>query len=158
MDVDAPGFVTALEDLVDREIWKTPCRLEIKPSFRIEDDVTAAQLYRIAREAVINANKHARAREILVKLERLPQGMVLRVVDDGVGFPKESKLREGLGFHIMNYRAKLLGGRLEIESTKKGGTRVSCYLPNGAGQTHKKRSAVPGRFHGKIAKALAMIL
>src|SRR6266478_4803022 len=72
LDVDAAGFVTALEDLVDREIWRIPSRLEAKSSFRIDDDAVAAQLYRIAREAVINANKHAEAREIVIKLERSP--------------------------------------------------------------------------------------
>src|SRR6266496_3667016 len=75
-DVDATGLIDALRDLVDREIWRTPCRLEVTPSFHIEDDVAAAQIYRIARKAVINANKHAEAREIVVKLERLPRGMV----------------------------------------------------------------------------------
>src|SRR5436309_15476517 len=94
-DVDAAGLVNALQDLVDREIWKVPCRLEVKPSFHIEDDIAAAQLYRIAREAVINANKHAQAREIVVKLERSPQGLVLRVTDDGVGFPDEHKMKTG---------------------------------------------------------------
>src|SRR5437660_8495742 len=69
MDVDAAGLVIALQDLVDREIWRTPCRLQVRPSFRIDDDTAAAHLYRIAREAVINANKHAQAREIVVKLE-----------------------------------------------------------------------------------------
>ena len=42
------------------------------------------------------------------------------------------KLKQGLGFHIMNYRARLMGGRLKIDSPKGGGTRVSCYLPNHA--------------------------
>ena len=129
LDVDAAGLVNALQDLVDREIWRTPCRLEVKPSFRIEDDAAAAHLYRIAREAVINANKHAQAREILVKLERSRREMVLHVIDDGVGLSDERKLKQGLGLHIMNYRAQLAGGRLEIDSPKNRGTRVSCYLP-----------------------------
>src|SRR5207244_8855830 len=34
-DVDAASLVTALQDLVDREIWKIPCRLEVKPSFHV---------------------------------------------------------------------------------------------------------------------------
>jgi len=73
-------------------------RLEVKPSFHIEDDALAAQLYRIAREAVINANKHAQAREIVITLERSRQGMVMRVRDDGVGFPASaSARRRGLG-------------------------------------------------------------
>src|SRR5882762_1800924 len=85
IDVDSAGFITALEDLVDREIWRIPCRLEVKPSFHIEDDVAAGELYRIAREAVINANKHSQAREIVIKLERVGKEVVLRVVDNGIG-------------------------------------------------------------------------
>ena len=139
-DVDAAGLIIALQDLVDREIWRTPCRLHVRPSFRIEDNGTAAQLYRIAREAVINANKHAQARQIVVRLERNPKGMVMRVIDDGVGFPRNPTLKPGLGFHIMNYRAQLIGGRLKIERPKKGGTCVSCYLPDGASKrvSHKR--------------------
>lgn len=129
LDVDAAGLVNALQDLVDREIWRTPCRLEVKPSFRIEDDAAAGHLYRIAREAIINANKHAQAREIIVKLQRSRREMVLHVIDDGVGLSDERKLKQGLGLHIMNYRAQLVGGRLEIASPKNRGTRVSCYLP-----------------------------
>jgi PAS domain S-box-containing protein len=137
MDVDAAGLVTALQDLVDREIWRTPCRLQVRPSFRIDDDTAAAHLYRIAREAVINANKHAQAREIIVKLENSRQGMALHVIDNGVGCSNESKMKQGLGFHIMNYRAQLMGGRLKIDSPKGGGTCVSCYLPNHAPVSRK---------------------
>src|SRR5947208_7023083 len=155
LDVDAVGFVTALEDLVDREIWRIPCRLEIKPSFHINDDAVAAQLYRIAREAVINANKHAAAREIVIKLERSSRGMVLRVTDDGVGIPSEPKLKQGLGSHIMRYRAGVIGGRLEVESPKRGGTRVCCYLPDKALQSHKRENAGPGLCSAKIKKVLA---
>jgi PAS domain S-box-containing protein len=157
-DVDATGLIDALRDLVDREIWRTPCRLEVTPSFHIEDDVAAAQIYRIAREAVINANKHAEAREIVVKLERSRPGLILRIVDDGVGIPAEPKLKHGLGCHIMRYRAQLIGGRLEIDSSEQGGTCVSCYLPNSAGQSRKKESARSRRFPSKIAKALVALV
>ena len=156
-DVDAAKLADALQDLVDREIWRVPCRLEVKPSFHIEDDAAAAQLYRIAREAVINANKHAQAREIVIRLERLPRGMVLRVTDDGIGFSNGAGLKHGLGFHIMNYRAQLMGGHLDIESPKRGGTRVSCYLSNKAIQSRKKENARSG-LPGKIAKALAALI
>src|SRR6267378_3869816 len=100
VDIDSAGFITALEDLVDREIWTIPCRLEVRSSFHIGDDRAAAHLFRIAREAVINANKHAQAREIVIKLERVEKEMVLRVTDDGVGVSKERALKRGLGFHI----------------------------------------------------------
>src|SRR5437773_8409491 len=93
LDVDAAAFVTALEDLVDREIWKIPSRLEVKPSFHIDDDAAAAQLYRMAREAVSNANKHAEPRAIGIKLQRSPRGMVWRVIDDGDGVSNQQTLR-----------------------------------------------------------------
>ena len=129
VDVDSSGLVPALEDLVDREIWKTPCRFEIAPRFHIENDTAAAQLYRIAREAVINANKHAQAREIVVKLSRSHTEIVLSVVDNGVGIPKSVEPSKGMGFHIMNQRANSVGGRLEVESNKESGTRITCYCP-----------------------------
>jgi PAS domain S-box-containing protein len=141
VDVDAAGLVVALQDLAGREIWQAPCRLEVKPSFEINDDAAAAHLYRIAREAVINANKHARARQIVVRLERVRKEMVLRVIDDGIGLSKERKAQQGLGFHIMNYRAQLMGGRLEIDSPQTGGTHVSCYLPAPARRGRASRSS-----------------
>jgi signal transduction histidine kinase len=141
VDVDAAALFVALQDLVDREIWRTPCRLELKPSFQINDDATAAHLYRIAREAVINANKHAQARQIVVRLERSRKEMVLRVIDDGIGFPKDLNPQQGLGYHIMKYRAQLMGGRLEIDSPQTGGARVSCYLPTHAPTSGKASNA-----------------
>ena len=157
-DVDAVGLVDALRDLVDREIWRIPCRLEVKPSFHIEDDAAAAQLYRIAREAVINANKHARAREIVVALDAWRKGIVLRVTDDGVGFQSEPNSARGLGLPIMNYRARSVGARLEIESQKKGGTRVACYLPDRPLESRQKENARPKRSAAKITKALAALI
>src|ERR1700682_4382137 len=99
VDVDSSDLVPALEDLVDREIWKTPCRLEIAPGFHIENDAAAAHLYRIAREAVINANKHAQAREIVVNLDRSRKGITLSISDDGVGIPAGMNPSAGMGFH-----------------------------------------------------------
>jgi signal transduction histidine kinase len=158
VDIDAAGFLTALQDLVDREIWKTPCRLEIKSPVQIDDDAIASSLYGIAREAVINANKHAQAREIVVALARSRKEIVLSVTDNGVGLPSTPNGAHGLGFHIMKYRASAMGGRLEIDSPKRGGTRVTCYLPNSTVKSHKKDNARPTPLPAKIAKALAALI
>lgn len=158
IDVDAAGLVEALRDLVDREIWRIPCRLEFKPSFHIENDIAAGELYRIAREAVINANKHSQAREIVIRLERAGNEMVLRVTDDGIGVPSEPTTKRGLGAHIMGYRARLIGARLEIDSPKGRGTRVSCYLPINAVQSKQRKNARTRSFPAKITKALAALI
>jgi signal transduction histidine kinase len=152
IDVDAAGLTAALKDLVDREIWKTPCRLEVRPSFHVENDAAAAQLYRIAREAVINANKHAQARQIVVELDRSGKEIVLRVIDDGIGFPDKPKLKRGLGSHIMDYRARLIGARLEIDSPTQGGTRVACYLPDVPLRSRTKENGSEGNSRRKPLK------
>lgn len=158
-DVDAASLVEALEDLVDRQMWKTPCRLEVTPSFYLDDDRVAEHLYRIAREAVINANKHAQARQIVVKLERSPRRqMVLTVTDDGVGVPKGRNGARGLGFHIMNYRAQLMGGQLKVESPEKGGTRVACYLPDGVVKSTNRKKRRPEPLSAKLRKALNILI
>jgi len=158
IDVDAVGLIGALRDLVDREFWKTPCRLEVKPSFRIENDAAAAQLYLLAREAVINANKHAQAREIVIALGSWRKEIVLSVTDDGVGFQREGKSTSGLGLPIMKYRARTIGGRLEIESSKKGGTRVACYLSRQDTSITQERKCPPARLPAKSIKALATLI
>ncbi|HEX3619724.1 MAG TPA: PAS domain S-box protein [Candidatus Udaeobacter sp.] len=158
IDVDAAGLVDALRDLVDREIWRIPCQLEFKPSFHIDNDIAAGELYRIAREAVINANKHSQARKIVIRLEGVENEMVLRVIDDGTGFPSEPKTKRGLGAHIMGYRARLIGARLEIDTPKRGGTCVSCYLPNNALQSQERKNARMRSFTVKITKALAALI
>ena len=158
IDVDAAGLVAALRDLVDREIWRIPCRLEFKPSFQIENDIAAGELYRIAREAVINANKHSQAREIVIRLERVENEMVLRVIDDGIGLSSEPETKRGLGAHIMGYRARLIGARLEIDSPKGRGTRVSCYLPINAVQSKQRKNAQIRSFPAKITKALTAVI
>jgi len=148
IDIDSAGLIGALQDLVDREIWQTPCRLEINRAFHIDDDAAASHLYRIAREAVINANKHAQAREIVVELGRSQKGIFLSVTDNGFGFQTKQDKPQGLGFHIMKYRARSIGGRLEMESRKQGGTRVACYLPD---KKSPRKKSGPGRDRTKGA-------
>jgi PAS domain S-box-containing protein len=128
-DIGAAEFVPALRNMVERKIWKTPCRLEIKTELNIEDDKVASQLYRILREALINANKHARATQIVLEVRRVKNELVFSVTDNGVGLSRKPKAGQGLGFHIMQYRAQSVGARLEFESPKRGGSRVACYLP-----------------------------
>ncbi len=128
--IDAAGFEDALRDLAERKIWKTPCRFRCEHELNIEDDRVAYEIFRILREAVINANKHARAREIILEATRRRREFVFSVTDDGVGLNGHAKNhRPGLGFHIMQYRAQSIEARLELESPRRGGTRVALHLP-----------------------------
>src|SRR6266478_9343024 len=125
--MDSTGLHTALHSLLNRQS-KLPYRLDMDEEISIPDPTVALHLYRIAREAVINANKHARAREIIVRMRRSGKGIELSVIDDGVGIPPDSPAGSGMGFHIMEYRARSIGARLEIKQVKPHGTRLSCYV------------------------------
>ncbi len=83
-EIDAAGLVQALQDLVQRKIWKTRCRLERNCQVNIEDDKVASELYRILREAILNANKHARASDIVLEIRRSKNNLVFSVSDNGV--------------------------------------------------------------------------
>ncbi len=128
-EVDAAKLLPAIRDLVSREIWKTPCRLEMKTKLDLHDDAVASHLYRLLREAVINAHKHAQAKQIVVGISRSNGEIVFSVTDDGVGIPTGKNNPDGLGFHIMNYRARAIGARLEVKRRQRRGTRVALYLP-----------------------------
>jgi two-component system NarL family sensor kinase len=82
------------------------------------------------REAIVNANKHSRATEIVLEARRRKRELVFSVTDNGVGLDGFGrKHRGGLGFHIMQYRAQSIGARLALESLRRRGTRLSLHLP-----------------------------
>jgi two-component system CheB/CheR fusion protein len=93
----------------------------------LPDETIALNIYRIAQEALTNAIKHADAKTILVKLKKSRGTLQLMVEDDGKGFQK-TKRSKGLGLHIMDYRASVLGGTFGLE-TRPNGTRVVCTIP-----------------------------
>jgi PAS domain S-box-containing protein len=128
VEMEPPGLVTALAAMVKQRHWPVPCRLEADEEISVQDSTVASHLYRIAREAVINASKYARAREIIVRMKHSAKGIELSVIDDGVGLPANYPAGSGMGFHIMQYRARSIGGRLEIKPIKPHGTRVTCYV------------------------------
>jgi signal transduction histidine kinase len=87
-------------------------------------------LLAIAREALVNVVKHARASRIGVSLDETWGGFQLCVDDDGVGF-EESVVRsvEHLGLASIRARCESLGGELRIESRPGRGTRVQIWVP-----------------------------
>jgi signal transduction histidine kinase len=85
--------------------------------------------YRIVEEALTNVVRHAAARtcRLSVWLEDERHLLHLRIVDDGHGFPANS--RAGVGLLSMRERAEELGGHCCIASPPAGGTMVTVELP-----------------------------
>ena len=88
----------------------------------------AAQLYRVAQEAMRNAIEHGAAREVLIQLTFGDQDLMLTVQDDGKGFDANINGR-GMGLRIMRYRAQCIGGSCEVHAGPGQGTIVHCRVP-----------------------------
>ena len=92
---------------------------------------TRTILYRIVQEALMNARKHAEARNVTVTLAERDGGFQVRVVDDGVGFVSDNvDASPGhLGVRAMRERALLAGGWLRIDAAPGKGTSVEVWVP-----------------------------
>jgi signal transduction histidine kinase len=133
VQLNEAGLPAALQELTatTSRLQGMVCTFE----FAGEDGFThpgkATHLYRIAQEAINNATKHGKARNVEVKLSANSSAMNLSIADDGTGFKVEAQETDGVGISIMRYRATVVGGEFQIESGPKGGTIVSCMVPAG---------------------------
>jgi PAS domain S-box-containing protein len=100
--------------------------LEAEPEMSWE---SKQALYRIAQEALHNAGRHARAKRVGISLGQDDSQIQLEVWDDGVGFDPRDAPPGHFGLNTMRERANELGGRLEIESRPRAGTRVRAIIP-----------------------------
>jgi two-component system nitrate/nitrite sensor histidine kinase NarX len=85
------------------------------------------QVLRVAREAVLNALRHARANSIAVRFRVDAGEALVTVEDDGVGFDPGAPLTDGrdhFGMSIMRARAARLGGRVVIDAAPGRGARI----------------------------------
>ncbi|MCK4977444.1 MAG: GAF domain-containing sensor histidine kinase, partial [Anaerolineales bacterium] len=92
----------------------------------------AEQVIRVAKEALLNAQNHAKASHIQVCFDQAGASFVLSVTDDGQGFEPESQASDGrghFGLQIMHARATRLAGMLVLQSAAGEGTRVTLRWP-----------------------------
>ena len=89
----------------------------------------AGGLYRVAQQAVVNATRHARARQITLRVTRSENEIHLRVEDDGTGFEPTDVPGDRFGLVGMRERARLLGGSLTVESAPDAGTAIEVRVP-----------------------------
>ncbi|MDR3401343.1 MAG: sensor histidine kinase [Chthoniobacter sp.] len=125
------GLMHALDELAEATTRSSGlrCIFDCPQPVSVADVVVAGHVYRIAQEALNNALKHARAKEIRIGLEFRGGWLVLEVEDDGEGLPDTSAAGDGIGLRVMRHRAKLIGGTLEMGSPPAGGTRIACLIP-----------------------------
>jgi signal transduction histidine kinase len=117
-----------LRTLVDTPIlWSLECHQRLAG---IPEEMAVAA-FRITQEAVTNMLRHAQATNLLVRIQRRPEGLALSISDDGLGFsPAIDPGQQGQrGMAGMVERAVLLGGHLTVKSEPGQGTHIQALFP-----------------------------
>ncbi|GEM_PF-1036309 len=130
--LDDLGLIPAIE----WELSQFQKRSEIKTHLTINlpdkkyDRNISTVVFRILQETLTNVLRHSLARTVTVKIENVNNQIVLTIIDDGIGIPKE-KLRDpkSLGLIGMKERAYAVGGELLIDSIVGKGTTITLKVP-----------------------------
>jgi len=134
VQIDAGALQSSLEELTASTNMPPAmtCKFDCPIPVTVSNNSAATHLYRIAQEAVNNALRHSQASEIVLSLKQNCKEIVLEVLDNGIGIDEshsriaEAKQDHGMGMRTMRYRAGIIGGTLQIERRKTGGTSVRC--------------------------------
>ena len=105
---------------------RVACVANCADALLIQDQTIANHLYRIAKEAVHNAVKHAQATRIDIQLRNNTDGACLVIRDNGVGMVDSRRSPTGMGLDMMRYRASAIGGELKIQRGSPAGTVITC--------------------------------
>jgi PAS domain S-box-containing protein len=128
------GLIPALQDLLEVAVPDgVSADLSTSGAESRLSDHQRGQLYLILREAVRNAVRHSGCRRLTVGLDITSENVSGYVEDDGRGF--EGNGGSGFGLRSIRERAALLQGKVEVNSSQKGGVVVQVRLPlqNGGG-------------------------
>ncbi len=133
VELERLGLLTALQEISSkmRQRSNICCVVESDgdPFCSNLKGPVAIQLFRIAQEAMHNAIKHSQAKRIVVRLASTNGHIILTVKDDGIGFNAHARTKKGMGLAIMQYRARMVDGTLDIRTTDEGGVVVTCSAP-----------------------------
>ncbi len=134
-------LVASLENLADRtrKNFKIAFTVAVKGKATSLDAEVVRQIYSITQEAATNAIKHGKARKIRLQLNFGPRKIVLEVKNDGRRFVARKKEDSGMGLRIMQYRASVIGGSLQVRANGVRGTLLTCVLP--LKKAHKAKAA-----------------
>jgi PAS domain S-box-containing protein len=130
-ELETEGLMRGLQVLAGRttELFRVQCSFQCPSAVLVRDPTVCIHLYRIAQEAVTNSIKHGKATWLGIELTTKPEGGVLTVKDNGLGFSGDTYSSGGLGLRIMQHRADMIGGTLCILNEGSLGTKLVCTFP-----------------------------
>ena len=139
------SFIAGIERVIETDNFESAITLMVASltgvhsthvDVRLDRDIVktlphtqAMELLYIAREALSNSLKHAKASQGVGSLRREGDRVILEMSDDGQGFDPHHLLGRGHGLRNITARARHLGGRLHVQSKPGHGTHIILDIP-----------------------------
>jgi PAS domain S-box-containing protein len=135
--LDDLGLIPALEAFVKSFTKQTGVRANLTAFAAVERLDTAKRtiLFRVAQEALTNVARHAQASRVEVIIQKLPDGICMKIKDDGKSFQVNRVMHGKGGKHLgllgMRERLEMVSGSFEVESAPGQGTIITARIPLG---------------------------
>ena len=135
--LDDLGLIPALHSFVKLFSQRTCIHVDLKVFAGVEqlDSNKRTVLYRVAQEALNNVARHAQAGHVEVDIQKLADGIAMKIHDTGKAFSVDGLLkgrgRKRLGLLGMRERLEMVGGNFGVESAPGKGTTIIAQIPLG---------------------------
>ena len=136
--LDYLGLGSALEWYIEGFTQRSKVKVDLKVSLGPNrlDEIIERTLFRVVQESLTNIFRHSESDTASVRVALHSEMVQLEVADNGKGIPDDvlavlnsSGGQLGVGIRGMRERVRQLGGRLQIMSSRQGGTRIVVNLP-----------------------------
>lgn len=129
VQLEGKSLKVGIEELLNELIAKQPMKIiwnvdEIKLEKGIED-----HLFRIIQEVISNTLRHAKAKTVELRLMNTQKFVLLKIVDDGVGFDMTKQKAGSYGLVSIQERVSEIGGTIKIISIPNKGTSIEVKVP-----------------------------
>lgn len=122
-----------LQKGIEQLLKELKTKIQIDLTWEIEDITLPSgiedHIFRIAQELLSNTLRHAKASSLEVYLKQVDKSIMLRMIDDGVGFDSEVPRVGSYGLNNIQERVTSMGGTCKIISFKGKGTSVEIRVP-----------------------------
>jgi len=136
--LDEDGLASALAWYVKGFAERSGIKIDLKvpPNFGRLPQELETTLFRVVQESLTNVHRHSKSPTASIRLSRRATEVKLEIKDRGQGMPEKAlhsgnqkSGQLGVGIMGMSERARQLGGRLEIDSSRRG-TTIRVVIPN----------------------------
>ncbi len=130
--LDDVGLAAAIKSLGSDFETQTGIKTNVKTQHvgNVLDDREKTSLYRVAQEALANIAKHSQAKFVEIELNKINQGVKMRITDDGIGAIKKQNpnSRKGMGLRNMEERISSHNGTFKLTEDKSKGLTLDVFL------------------------------